>query len=147
MKRPHSITFDPAESMTKQSFKDECDINKIMAKFQRTGVLEHYAKHAPQYMDIPPLDHAEALILISEAASMFEELPSSIRKKFENNPQKFLEFVDNPDNIEQLREMGLAKPAKATERPPGKQQSDKTPDEVPPEPKPAKGPKSSASEE
>ena len=49
--RKHAIKFDKSTAMTKQSFKDECDINKIMAKFQKTGALNHYAKHAPQYGD------------------------------------------------------------------------------------------------
>jgi len=40
---------------------------------------------------------------------MFEELPSTIRAQFENNPEKFLEFVQNPDNLDKMRELGLAK--------------------------------------
>jgi len=110
MTRPYAITFDPSEGMTKQSFRDECNINKIMAKFQRTGLLNHYAKHAPQYMDIPAIDYADALNIIAEAESMFEELPSTVRAKFENDPEKFLEFVQDPENLEEMREMGLANP-------------------------------------
>ena len=54
LKRPHPRVYtnqSDMPSMTKQSFKDECDINKIMAKFQKTGAIEHYAKHAPSYGD------------------------------------------------------------------------------------------------
>ena len=96
--------------MAKQSFKDECDINKIMAKFQKTGVLNHYAKHAPSYQDIPALEYADALNIIATADTMFEELPSELRKEFKNDPEVFLEFVQNPANLDQMREMGLAKP-------------------------------------
>jgi len=109
MKRPHAIKFDQKEGMTKQSFRDECNINKIMAKFQRTGLINHYAKHAPQYMDIPAIDYHDALNIVADAESMFEELPSTIRAQFENNPEKFLEFVQNPDNLDKMRELGLAK--------------------------------------
>jgi len=119
-KRPHSITFDPAEGMTKQSFKDECNINKIMAKFQRTGVLNHYAKHQHQYGDIPAIQYADALNIIADANSMFEELPSTVRAQFENDPAKFLEFAENPDNLDKMRDLGLAIPASpdAPEAPP-----------------------------
>ena len=110
MNRPHAITFDPEQSMTKQSFKDECDINKIMDKFQRTGLINHYAAHAPTYGDASPVDYLEALQTIATAQEMFDELPSSVRKRFNNDPAQFLEFAENPKNIEQMREYGLAPP-------------------------------------
>ena len=108
--RKHAISFANSPSMTKQSFKEECNINAIMAKFQRTGILAHYAAHAPTYQDIPALDYLDALSVISRAESMFEELPSSIRAKFNNSPEEFLEFVQNPDNLAEMAELGLAKP-------------------------------------
>jgi len=97
-------------SMTKQSFKDEVNINKIMEKFQRTGAIDHYAKHAPQYGDASQVDYLEANLVISNANTMFEELPSSIRKKFENDPAQFLEFVQDEKNNEEMIELGLKKP-------------------------------------
>lgn len=115
--RPHSITFNPEESMTKQSFKDECDINKIMAKFQKTGVIKHYAAHAPTYGDASPVDYLDALQVIATANEMFAELPSSVRKRFSNNPEEFLEFVQNPENLDECRKMGLAPPGEPSPEP------------------------------
>ena len=37
------------ESRTKQSFQKECDINAIMAKYQKTGAITHFNKHQQQY--------------------------------------------------------------------------------------------------
>jgi len=34
-------------------------------------------------------------------------IPSDIRKKFDNDPGKFYEFVSNPDNKEELKQMGF----------------------------------------
>ena len=48
--------------------------------------------------------------IITSADSMFEELPSMARKKFNNDPEQFLEYVQNPDNITSLHEMGLLDP-------------------------------------
>lgn len=108
-KRKYAIDLSQG-SMTKQSFKDECDINKIMDKFQRTGVISHYATHAPTYGDASPVEYLDALLVISTANEMFAELPSSVRKRFNNNPEEFLEFAQNPDNLEECRKMGLAPP-------------------------------------
>ncbi|AXL15307.1 internal scaffolding protein [Microviridae sp.] len=100
-------------SMTKQSFKDECNINKIMDKFQKTGAINHYASHEPTYGDATPGDLLNAQLIISNANSMFEELPSSIRKKFDNDPAKFLEFVQDERNQEEMIELGLKKDSRA----------------------------------
>jgi len=141
------MTFDADENCAKQSFKDECDINKIMAKFQKTGVLNHYAKHAPSYQDIPALEYSDALNIIATADTMFEELPSETRKQFDNDPEKFLEFVNNPENLEEMREMGLAKPGQHLPQAPQSTQSNESGGGKGKEPEAKKVPKTSASEE
>lgn len=107
--RKHAIHFE-GSGLTKQSFKDECDINKIMAKFQKTGAINHYAKYAPQYGVITQEDLQDALNVVADAETMFEELPAKLREKFQNDAGQFLEFVQNPNNLEEMRELGLAQP-------------------------------------
>jgi len=95
-------------SMTKQSFKDECDINVIMGRYMRTGVLDFINKHQPRYEDLTEAaDYQHAMLIVAESRSLFEDLPSSIRTKFENNPAKFLDFVHDPKNRPEMAEMGL----------------------------------------
>lgn len=100
-------------SMTHQCFTDECDINNIMAKYERTGLLEHVNRHQGQYgefIDAPSYQEAQNLII--EANNMFMEIPAAVRAKFENSPAKFLEFVQDPNNLPEMYELGLAiKPA------------------------------------
>lgn len=92
---------------TKQSFKEECNINNIMAKFQRTGLIDHVAKWSPTYGDqLTPDDYQNAQMQIAQANTMYEELPSSLRRKFPG-PAAFLEFVTDPTNEEKMREMKL----------------------------------------
>ncbi len=38
---------------------------------------------------------------------MFNDLPSNIRNEFSNNPQAFLEFVQDPKNAGRAKELGL----------------------------------------
>lgn len=108
--RPHGrVQTDCAgESRTKQSFKNECDINRILRQFYRTGLVSHVSKRQGYYGDfIGAGTYHDALNLIHEARDMFLELPAKIRAEFDNDPAKFLDFVHDPENEEQMREMGL----------------------------------------
>ena len=95
-------------TVTQQSHKDACDINLIMARFVKTGVLEHMREHGPEYGFASSDTFRDSLEIISKANSMFESLPSQIRNRFENDPGQFLDFVQDPGNIDEMREMGLA---------------------------------------
>lgn len=106
----YAISFKDSPSMTKQSFKDECDINNILDRYQRTGMIDHLTKHNYQYGDFDPVEYHDAMNTIAEGNTMFEELPSKVRAYFEGDPQKFMEYAQDEANIEQLREWGLAKP-------------------------------------
>ncbi len=99
-------------SLAKQSFKQECDINNIMRKFQKTGLVDHLNTHNGEYGNfIHTADYHSSLNQILEAEEMFATIPSSIRKKFDNDPSLFLDFVQDPENIPEMIEMGLANPA------------------------------------
>jgi phage internal scaffolding protein len=95
---------------TKQAFKEECDINNILNRYQRTGNIEHRARWEPVYMAIDPIDFQTAMDTVATAKTMFEELPSDLRKKFGNSPGAFLSFVQDPGNLEEMIQLGLASP-------------------------------------
>lgn len=114
---PVRLTCGP--SMTKQSFKDECDINKILARYQQTGVLDFANKYEPQYADVTSIDFTTAMNQVALAQSMFDDLPSSLRARFRNDPSLFIEFIDNPANHQEMRELGLLKPQEGQFRPRG----------------------------
>ena len=97
---------------TKQAFRDETNINNIVAGFQRSGTVSHLAKYEPRYADITPMDFQSAMETVAEANRMFEELPSEVRREFDQDPAKFLAFVQDPSNKDDLAEKLplLAKP-------------------------------------
>lgn len=119
--RKHAIDFTNSLDMCEQNHKKECDINHIMRKFQKTGVVEHVKKHSGKYADVPSGDYREAQETITTANTMFEELPSRARAKFNNDPFQFLEYVQNPENLESLHKLGLLDPSyqppQATQKP------------------------------
>lgn len=95
---------------TKQSFRDECDINVLMRRYQETGVLDFVQKREPQYGDVTGVDFRESMELVAEASEAFNELPSSLRDRFQNDPAKFLDFVSDKKNLPEMGELGLLSP-------------------------------------
>jgi len=103
----NALKTDPA-SKTQQNFKAECDINTILKKYRKTGLLEHVNQYAGKYEDLSePTDYQTALNIVISAQASFDSLPSYIRKKFDNDPAQFLDFVNNPDNLDEMQKMGL----------------------------------------
>lgn len=107
----HRVQFaTEGGSLTHQSMKAECDINNIMRKFEKTGVLEHRNRFEGNYGDFTgiPTDYHEAMNAVIAAGDMFLTLPAKVRRRFQNDPGNFLEFVSDPDNADELVKMGLA---------------------------------------
>jgi len=106
MHRKHSITFSQP-TLTQQHSKDQVDINNIMKRYIKTGVLDHVAKYKPQYRDNNSIDYQESMNIVIKADEMFSELPAQARKQFNNDPAAFLDFVQDPANHDKLHELGL----------------------------------------
>ena len=116
----HERVFAPIEgpSMTREEFADECDINQIMRKYEKHGVITHVARSQPRYVDFADApDFQSAMNQLIEAEAAFMTLPARVRKEFDNDPTLFVEYASDPDNLEQMREWGLAPPEKAPDAP------------------------------
>ncbi len=101
----------------KQSFKDECDINVIMAKYKARGIVTHVTKYQGHYADLPTeVDFHSNLQSVMDAQEAFASLPAKIRERFKNDPAQFLGFVQDPKNQSEIDQMGLGhNPAKTAE--------------------------------
>lgn len=106
-------------SMTEQHFKDECDINNIVATYQQTGVLPS-GDRQPLFGDFAdfPQDLMSAQHYFDEATERFMQLDANIRKEFGNNPAMLLDFIRDEKNRDRAIELGLI------ERPPAVQQQE-----------------------
>ncbi len=105
--RPEKVYED---GRTKQSFKNETDIEKIMARADVTGTISHLAKYEGVYADFSDFDFHKQNNMLTRGASIFADLPAEIRKEFRQSPAAFFEYVNVPGNIEKLP--GLAQPGK-----------------------------------
>lgn len=97
-------------SKTQQAPKDDCDVNKILKKYEKTGMVLHQNHSQGSYGDFTNYgDFRSGLEIITNAQNAFDALPSKIRKKFGNNPALLLEFIQDPSNIDEAIKLGLAK--------------------------------------
>lgn len=104
-------------SLTKQSFKDEANINNIVNKYIRTGELPEHHK-LPKYGDLTQIpDYKEAMVTVAHGRHAFEQLPSDLRARFANDPGQFLEFVANEENNAELLKLGIIQPKQAEDPP------------------------------
>lgn len=101
-------------SMTQQQFKDEADINYIVSMYDSSGVMPTFHGDGqpaqPVFGDFASLpDNAQEMYnRMIEAKNNFDSLPLEVRKRFNYDPSAFLDFVDNPENLDELVAMGLA---------------------------------------
>ncbi|AXL15429.1 internal scaffolding protein [Microviridae sp.] len=71
--RPHSLDFSQEVKLTKDSFKDECDVNRIVNRYAQTGLITHVQSGEPQYGDAPDQDLFQAACVAAELRSQVED--------------------------------------------------------------------------
>lgn len=106
------------ESLTRQSEAGDADINTIVRRFGVTGQLPvvPMPPAIDEFADV--FDFQSALEVMARARASFALLPAEVRSRFENDPGRFVGFVDGAieaGDLEELRKMGLAVPAVAEE--------------------------------
>lgn len=114
-------TIETPEKGAKQSFQKECDINNIMAKYQKTGVLQHIARNEGRYGFADATTFQDAMFLVTEARNQFEDLPSKLRNHF-GNVESWLEFaVEHGDGTPEALQELLEEPREPSEEKTGGQ--------------------------
>lgn len=100
-------------SITQQQFKNDADINYIVQMFDSTGVYPGQTGASPRepvYGDFAELpENAQAAYnQILDARNNFNQLPLEIRQRFNYDAGAFFEFVQDPNNVDELVALGLA---------------------------------------
>lgn len=97
-------------SLTKQSFKEICDINRIMARYEKTGLVSHVSNKPGIFEDVTKFgDYKASLDRVNDAQEAFRLLPASLRERFGNSPVGMLQFLADSKNREEAMELGLVK--------------------------------------
>lgn len=106
-------TFFSGPSMTRQEFAADCDINTLMERYQNEdiGAIMRRSQE-PVYVDFVnmPGDLMETMQALQEAETAFMTLPAVVRREFDNDPVRFVDFASDVNNLPKMREWGLAPP-------------------------------------
>lgn len=97
------LSCDPAGGLTQQHFKDECDINYLLKHYNDIPAPPPVYADCSQYSDLQ-----SAIDMVHAAGEDFQNVPSEIRARFSNNPVDFFNFCNDPQNYEELVNLGLA---------------------------------------
>jgi len=105
------------KSLTRQEFREECDINTILRRFGITGQLPENVR-MPTYGDFVGVrDFQTAMNAVASARESFDAMPAHVRSRFGNDPGAFVDFCSDVNNLEEARRLGLAVPAEAQATP------------------------------
>lgn len=99
-------------SETKQSMRDECDLNLLIQKYPNmldNGIAALQSGQFAGFEDftMAPTDLQEAMDAVDEVQARFAELPAAVRDKFGSDPLSLLSFLSNPANDEEAVKLGL----------------------------------------
>lgn len=97
-KKHHSPT------LTEQHHAKACDINTIMAKYVKTGLVEHISRYQPQYGDVTATEFKESMDTVANVITEFEELPAFVRAHY-RNPENYLHAISTKEGVEELRSL------------------------------------------
>lgn len=92
---------------TQQNMADECDINKLVATYARTGIIPGSDIPAMEFHVDEIYDYQTAMNQLIESNKAFMALPSNIRDRFHNDPASLLNFLSSEDNRAEAISLGL----------------------------------------
>jgi len=100
-----------AEGRTKPEFEAECDMNRIMERYKRTGQLPESAlRAAARYGDFSQVpDFMEMQEKLIAANELFAALPAAVRKQFDNDPGQFVAASETEEGRALMVKLGLGK--------------------------------------
>lgn len=97
------------DSLAIQSAEEESNINTIVRRFGLTGELPNDVK-MPQSGDFTNLpDFHTAMNIVRKTQEEFLRVPAELRARFGNDPQAFMSFVEDENNRDEARRLGLLK--------------------------------------
>lgn len=111
----HAVFCPLDEAVTQQQFKEEADINVIVARFGLTGEIpgDFQAPVSGDFSNVG--DFQSAMNAVRTAQESFMRLPADLRLRFNHDPQVLMRFLDDPGNRDEAIKLGLVnKPAEVT---------------------------------
>lgn len=107
-RRPFAI-YDWSPSLTKQSFADEVNINNIIERArQGQDVSNMFRERIAQFGDFTEIpSYQESMNFIRAADEAFMSLDARVRERFNNDPNRLFEFLEDSNNYDEAVKLGL----------------------------------------
>lgn len=100
--------FSSETGRTKQSFRDDCDINVIIDRML-SGAQVPTVPGPNNYGDFSDAtDYQDTVNRLMAFEEYFSTVPAKIRERFKNDPAQLMLFMDDSANQEEAVSLGLA---------------------------------------
>lgn len=106
---PAGLDCSVLPSRTAQEFAKEVDINTIAERYRLTGELPENVPMILQGDFTNAVDFQSAMNLQVQARESFMAMPAAVRARFRNDPQEFLDFVSDRENLDAAIKLGLVR--------------------------------------
>lgn len=94
--------------LTVQADRDEADINKIIARFEKAGMISTVNRSEPFYGDVSEYDGLQdAIIKVQNADALFMGMSAQVRERFANDPVQMMEFLADNKNRAEAEGLGM----------------------------------------
>ena len=114
--RTRVVTAFTEPSKTQQQFKKDCDVNVIIKKYRQGHAITHISKHEGGYGDFTEISsYQDALDKVITLNQEFSRLPSEIRTRFNNDPGRLIDFINDERNTDEAIRLGLLEKRLQTE--------------------------------
>lgn len=115
LRRPSTIDLG-GETLTEQHHRDAANINSIVNKYNRTGLLP--VADGAFFGDVSNVNtYSDCLDLLRDSEEYFKSLPAIVRKRFGNSPEALCDFLLDSGNREEAAKLGLLRPEAIVEPP------------------------------
>lgn len=106
---PAVVTKIQGPSLTEQHHKRETEINGVVSRFMRTGILgDPNSYRDMKFGDFSQIgSYQDAQNAIVDAKERFLALPAKVRAEFDNDPGKLLAALSDGSQLEKLVKLGL----------------------------------------
>lgn len=107
-RKVYEYSEDEKVSIVEQHHKDSCDINNIVNKYMKHGVVPADRSAFAQYGDFSQVkSFGEMMVKMREASQSFMTLPAEVRAHFENDAARFLDAFSDPNQQKYLLDHGI----------------------------------------
>lgn len=106
--RPRVQTVNDEPSKTVQSDAELGDVNAVMDRYRRTGIVAGLNEVEKEYRDVTTFsDFADVMRHARAAEEEFMKLPSKVREMFNHDAMQWLDTAHDPEKRQALLDKGL----------------------------------------